>query len=48
MTDMITVSEDSALACKNSDSFDDDREELLLEYPSTARLMGWKARLVWV
>jgi len=48
MTDMMTVSEDLASACKNSDSFDDDREESLLEYPSFARLKGWKAGLVWV
>jgi len=48
MTGMTTVSENSALAGKNSDSFDDDREESLLEHPSSARLKGWKAGLVWV
>jgi len=40
MTGMIIASEDSTSACKNSDSFDDYREELLLEYPSSARLKG--------
>ena len=47
MTGTMTVSEDSASACKNSDSFDDDVEESLLNTPST-RLKGWKAGLVWV
>jgi len=45
---MTTVSEDSTSTCKNSDSFDDDKEESLLEYPSFARLKGWKVGLVWV
>jgi len=48
MAGMTTVLEDLVLACKNSDSFNDDREESLLEYPSSARLKGWKAGLVWV
>jgi len=45
---MIIVLDDLASTCKNSDSFNDDREESLLVYPSSARLKGWKARLVWV
>jgi len=40
MTGMTTVSEDSASAWKNSKSFDVDREELLLEYPSSVELKG--------
>jgi len=40
MTGMTTVSEDSASACKSSDSFEDDREKSLLEYSSSARLKG--------
>ena len=48
MTGMTTLSEDSASAWKNNDSFDVDREESLLEYPASTELKGWKAGLVWV
>jgi len=48
MTDMTTVLEDAASAWKNSESFDVDREESLLEYPSSVELKGWKIGRVWV
>jgi len=48
MAGTMAVLEDSTLACHNRDSFDDSREEMLLEYPSSSKSMGWKVTLVWV